>query len=293
MSESLPSLYFDLADWWPMLSSPEDYAGEAAIYHRVLVEACAVSPIEVLELGSGGGNNALHLKTHFKLTLVDLSPQMLAVSQRLNPECEHIQGDMRTVRLGRQFDAVFVHDAVSYLTSEDDLLAAMTTVFVHCRPGGAALFCPDETLETFHPYTRNGGHDTSDGSGRGLRYVEWVRDPNPGDGRYVMEMGICCCTATARCRPSTTGYRSAVFSCGTWLRLLAEAGFSTPELIIHEDEEFWDPGGGELFVDSNHSSTAKFQASEGDTLHWRGADGGYTVFATNPIRSHFSYGGRL
>ncbi|MCB0252885.1 MAG: class I SAM-dependent methyltransferase [Anaerolineae bacterium] len=247
MSESLPSLYFDLADWWPMLSSPEDYAGEAAIYHRVLVEACAVSPIEVLELGSGGGNNALHLKTHFKLTLVDLSPQMLAVSQRLNPECEHIQGDMRTVRLGRQFDAVFVHDAVSYLTSEDDLLAAMTTVFVHCRPGGAALFCPDETLDTFHPYTRNGGHDTSDGSGRGLRYVEWVRDPNPGDGRYVMEMGYLLLHGDGSVQAVHDRHVFGVFSRDTWLRLLTEAGF-IPQLIVDDNEDIWDSGGGELFV---------------------------------------------
>ena len=35
------------------------------------------------------------------MTLVDLSEEMLAVSRELNPECEHLQGDMRTLRLGR------------------------------------------------------------------------------------------------------------------------------------------------------------------------------------------------
>ena len=75
----------------------------------------------MLELGSGGGNNASHLKRRFQLTLVDRSPEMLAVSRRLNPECEHVEGDMRTVRLGRTFDAVFVHDAIAYITTEDDL----------------------------------------------------------------------------------------------------------------------------------------------------------------------------
>ena len=81
---------------------------------------------EVLELGSGGGNNAVHLKAGFDLTLVDLSAEMVAVSQPLNPECDHVVGDMRTVRLGRTFDAVFVHDAVAYMLTEDDLRAAMT-----------------------------------------------------------------------------------------------------------------------------------------------------------------------
>jgi trans-aconitate methyltransferase len=49
------------------------------------------------------------MKKDFEMTLVDLSPQMLEVSKRQNPDCEHVVGDMRTVRLGREFDAVFVH----------------------------------------------------------------------------------------------------------------------------------------------------------------------------------------
>lgn len=247
MSDPLPSLYFGLADWWPMLSAPEDYAQEAAVYRRVLLDTCATPPVEVLELGSGGGNNASHLKAHFKLTLVDLSPQMLAVSRALNPECEHVQGDMRTVRLGRQFDAVFVHDAVSYLTTEEDLRQAMITAFVHCRPGGAALFCPDETLESFRPYTDHGGHDATDGSGRGLRYVEWVRDPSPSDGQYVMDMGYLLLHGDGSVQAIHDRHVFGVFSRDTWLRLLAEAGFA-PKLIIDEDEELWDSGGGELFV---------------------------------------------
>lgn len=247
MTDPLPALYSDLADWWPMLSAPEDYAGEAAVYQRTLVNACQPPPVEVLELGSGGGNNASHLKAHFNLTLVDLSPRMLAVSRALNPECEHVQGDMRTVRLGRQFDAVFVHDAVAYLTSEDDLRQAMTTAFVHCRAGGAALFCPDETRESFRPYTDHGGHDATDGSGRGLRYVEWVRDPDPTDTHFIMDMAYLLLERDGTAQAIHDRHVVGLFSRDTWLRLLAEAGF-IPQLIIEEDEQIWDSGGGELFV---------------------------------------------
>jgi trans-aconitate methyltransferase len=59
------------------------------------------------------------------MTLVDLSEEMLVVSRRLNPECEHLLGDMRTLRLGRSFDAVFVHDAIDYMTTEADLRRAV------------------------------------------------------------------------------------------------------------------------------------------------------------------------
>src|SRR5918992_2651431 len=131
-----PKMYGELAGWWPLLSAPAAYAEEAEIYRRLLAEAADRPPETVLELGSGGGNNASHLKAHFRLTLVDLSAGMLDVSRELNPECEHVQGDMRAVRLGRVFDAVFVHDAIAYMTSEDDLRMVMGTAFVHWLPGG-------------------------------------------------------------------------------------------------------------------------------------------------------------
>ena len=79
MSE-LPKLYTELADWFHVLTAPEDYAEEAEFYRRTLVSACEQKPRTLLELGSGGGNNASHLKQHFEMTLVDLAPEMLAVS---------------------------------------------------------------------------------------------------------------------------------------------------------------------------------------------------------------------
>ena len=106
---------------------------------------------------------------------------MLAVSRQLNPECDHLVGDMRTVRLDRQFDAVFVHDAVMYMVSEEDLRNAIETAYVHCRPGGMALFVPDCVRETFSPATQHGGHD---GDGRSLRYLEWTYALEEGETSY-------------------------------------------------------------------------------------------------------------
>src|SRR5215211_162722 len=104
----LPRLYTDLADWFHLLTPPQEYGEEAAFYLRVLREAASTPPRTLLELGAGGGNNAWHYKHHLEqVVLTDLSAPMLALSRRLNPELEHIQGDMRTLRLGRVFDAVF------------------------------------------------------------------------------------------------------------------------------------------------------------------------------------------
>jgi len=122
--------YTTLAAWWPLISPLEDYAEEAG-YARRLLQSGAEPAREVLELGSGGGHNAAYLKSSFALTLVDLSADMLDASRRLNPECEHVRADMRSLRLNRQFDAVFVHDAIDYMVTECGLRAAMETAFVH------------------------------------------------------------------------------------------------------------------------------------------------------------------
>ena len=79
---SLPKLYHELASWWPLLSAPGDYAEEAGIYQHALVDACAAPPKSLLELGSGGGNNASHLKARFDMTLVDRSSETIPSLRR-------------------------------------------------------------------------------------------------------------------------------------------------------------------------------------------------------------------
>jgi ubiquinone/menaquinone biosynthesis C-methylase UbiE len=224
-------LYDELAAWWPLFSAPEDYAEEAAFFARVLTEACKPMPRTVLELGSGGGNNALYLKSKFEMTLVDLSPQMLAVSHKLNPECEHREGDMRTVNLGRAFDAVFIHDAIAYMTSEADLSAAIGTAYRHCSAGGVALFVPDCVRETFVAETKHGGHDGNDV--RSLRYLMWSFEPDPTDLTYRTDFAIVLRDARGDTRVVHDSHIEGVFPRAEWMRLLRAAGFE-PSILNDE-----------------------------------------------------------
>jgi len=218
-----PRFYEELAAWWPLFSAPGDYAEEAAYFGKVMHDSLDDAPATLLELGSGGGNNASYLKAHSRLTLVDPAPGMLEVSRGLNPECEHLLGDMRTVRLGRQFDAVFVHDAVGYMRTEAELRDAIGTVFVHCRPGGVALFAPDFVTETFEPSTYWGGHD---GERRALRYMSWSYDPDPSDTTYIADFAFLLREDPDRIRSVYDRHVFGLFSRETWLRLLADAGFN-------------------------------------------------------------------
>jgi len=190
--------------------------------------------VSLLELGSGGGHNAVHLKKWFSMTLVDLSPAMLAVSEELNPEVEHRQGDMRDVRLGRVFDAVFVHDAVEYMVTEGDLRRAMVTAFVHTRPGGRAVFVPDATAETFVPETDHGGSDAPDG--RGARYLSWSYDPDPGDTTTVTDYAFLLRDADGQVTVAHETHETGLYPRDTWLRLLRETGFR-PEAVTEQTTE--------------------------------------------------------
>ena len=221
-------LYHDIADWWPAISPPAEYAEEAKIYVD-MIRASARRPVrEILELGSGGGNNASHMKRAFAMTLVEPSDGMRENSRRLNPECEHLSGDMRHVRLGRTFDAVFVHDAVMYMTTENDLLAALETVAVHLAPGGVALVAPDATRESFSESTEHGGGE--DVSGRRARYLEWTLPPEPGETTYTVHYAFMLREVDGRVRVVHDVHREGMFPRATWLRLFREVGLDA-ELV--------------------------------------------------------------
>jgi len=164
------------------------------------------------------------------MTLVDLSPRMLLVSRKLNPDCEHIQGDIRKLRLGRTFDVVFVHDAICHMTTERDLRAVMQTAYEHCSPGGIALFVPDFVRETFLAGTDEGG------TGR-LRFLQWVFDPDPTDTTYLVDFAILMRNQKGEARVVHDRHVQGLFPRARWLQLMREVGLRA---VVIKDAEFRD-----------------------------------------------------
>jgi SAM-dependent methyltransferase len=213
--------YGDLAPWWPLISPPEEYAEEAAFAAELLAEGGTRT---VLELGSGGGHLASHLTGRYAMTLVDISEPMLEVSRRLNPTVSHHQGDMRTVRLGETFDAVFIHDAIDYMVTEDDLRRAVTTAYEHCRPGGIVVIVPDEVADSFESRTAHGGSDAEDG--RAARFLEWSWDSDPADTWTETQYTFVLRSADGRVEVASELHRLGLFSRDHWLTLLEDTGLA-------------------------------------------------------------------
>jgi SAM-dependent methyltransferase len=226
-------MYSDLAPWFHLLTHPSDYADEAAFVRRVVDDVAIGDARTLLELGSGGGNNASHLKARFLCTLTDVSPEMLALSRTLNPECEHLEGDMRSLRLGRTFDVVFIHDAISYLTTEADLRAAVETAAAHVRLGGVVILTPDATTEIFEPQTDHGGHDGEDG--RSLRYLEWTHAAT--GTTYDVDYLIIARGPGDDVRVVHDRHVLGVFPRATWERLVSEAGLELVDTTVEDPYE--------------------------------------------------------
>ncbi|MCA0458845.1 MAG: class I SAM-dependent methyltransferase [Chloroflexi bacterium] len=220
-------MYAELAKWWPLLSPADEYVEEATFFLQSLHDAGVKEGSTLLELGSGGGSNAYHFKQVYTLTLTDLSPEMLAVSQSINPKCEHIAADMRTLRLGREFDVVFAHDALDYMLTEADVRQALEIAYLHLKPGGVALFVPDHMRETFEPDSDHGGRDGEDG--RGLRYLEWTFDPDENDTTYTTHY-VFMLREGDTMHVEHDQHTCGLFPRAFWLQTLAAVGFQTTHL---------------------------------------------------------------
>jgi SAM-dependent methyltransferase len=225
-------LYTDLArDWYRLVTPLAEYRDEAADYRAMLAAAGVRPGAAVLELGAGAGHVAHFLKAELVPTLTDLSPDMLALSRAINPECEHVLGDMRTLRLGRRFDAVFLHDAVMYLTTAEDLRAALETAAAHLGPGGVALVVPDCTRETFRPAALTGGHDAD---GRSLRYLEWQHDPDPADTTALSDFVFVTRDRDGALAVAHDRHVWGLFAEAEWRAAFAAAGYVAERLTTAE-----------------------------------------------------------
>jgi ubiquinone/menaquinone biosynthesis C-methylase UbiE len=132
-------------DW---LADPAEYEDEVMVYVDLIKRTAAEPPNTLLHLGSGAGGHDRIFKRHFTVTGVDLSLGMLNKACVAHPDIEYLEGDMRILRLNRQFDAVVIPDSIDYMASQDDLRQAIQTAVVHLKTSGVLLVVA-KTEETF------------------------------------------------------------------------------------------------------------------------------------------------
>ena len=231
MSESndllrLPRLYDDLAPFWPLISPRADYAAESAVILGALEEhlegGSGRCRLTILELGAGGGQTLSHLTESFDAVAVDLSAPMLAHCRRLNPGVQTNVADMRTVRLGRTFDAVLAHDAIDYMVSIDDMRAVCATAAAHLEPNGVFLVAPTYVTENYCDFEN--AHDADRDERTEMAHVTFVHRPASSGTTYELVVTLLI-RRDGKLRIEVDRHTCGLFSIPQWQSALRHAGF--------------------------------------------------------------------
>jgi ubiquinone/menaquinone biosynthesis C-methylase UbiE len=146
-----PMAYGRFADIYDRVMRSVDYEAWAeyvlnCCYHLDLPR----EPLLNVACGTGNLEIELHERGVGDITSVDASDDMLRVAEekfrKEGMEVSLHRARMQHFDLGRTFGLVTcLYDSVNYLTSLEDLEAAIASVYRHVRPGGAFIF--DVTTE--------------------------------------------------------------------------------------------------------------------------------------------------
>lgn len=215
-------LYGDLAHLWHVYSPPEHYAEEAATFRARFQRHGIPDGAPVLHLGSGGGSLDHQLKEWYAVTGVDLSPAMIGRAASINPELEYVRGDIRDVRLGRTFPAVLVHDAISYMTTVEELEAVYRTAAAHLEPGGLLLALPEELRERLA--ARETSSSTHHSGDLVLSVMESCHDPDPADHEFEC-VYVFLVRRGSELQVEVDRHRNGVFELEEFLSAVRAAGF--------------------------------------------------------------------
>lgn len=135
------------ADQYDLLYSDKDYQAECDLIEGVFRRYAKGSIETILDLGCGTGSHAIPLaKRGYHVVGVDRSADMLShardkageVFPTRTPDIPaFVEGDVRTIDVGQQFDAVLMMFAVlGYQLTNEDVSAALGTVRKHLKTGG-------------------------------------------------------------------------------------------------------------------------------------------------------------
>jgi SAM-dependent methyltransferase len=138
------------AAYYDEMYSDKDYVGEVAYVEGLMREFAGPGELSILDLGSGTGKHAVELALRgHSVRGVDRSEQMVgraearksALSEQARAKVGFSVGDVRSVRLGSQFQVVLaLFHVASYQTTNQDLKDFLETARLHLRPDGILIF---------------------------------------------------------------------------------------------------------------------------------------------------------
>lgn len=142
-------MYDKSAGWYDAFYRDKDYEGEARRIAE-LVRQRHPAAMTLLDVACGTGRHLEYLAPTFRCTGVDLEARMLSVARPRVPEVSLVVGDMTTLDLGGQFDAVLcLFSSIGYVRTLDGLQRALAAMARQLAPGGVLVVEPWIRPETW------------------------------------------------------------------------------------------------------------------------------------------------
>jgi len=116
---------------------PEAGDETPAMCRRMFARYLPQPPASILDVGSGTGRDLASLaRDGADCTGIDILPAMIEFARAVRPQLRLEVGDMRSLRLGRTFDAILcMGSALMYALADRDVRATLQTFAAHAHPG--------------------------------------------------------------------------------------------------------------------------------------------------------------
>lgn len=231
-------LYSDYQWVWEMISSTGDYEPLSAYVVAKINEHETRKTKTLLHLGCGSGNMDFHLKKHYEVTGVDLSPDMLVSARKKNPECRYHTGDMRTFSTNSRFDAVIIPDSIDYMRSPEEMQQLFSNARKLLNPLGLLLAIVAYDPGKF-PQNRTTVDNVSD-KGIEVTFIENNYAPNLDENSFEATF-VLLIRDNRRLKTLIDIHTLGLFKRDVWFNELKRAGFDAimfqdPQLEATEQE---------------------------------------------------------
>jgi ubiquinone/menaquinone biosynthesis C-methylase UbiE len=136
-------LHNKLAKYYDRVYSFKDYLDETVRLQNLIIKYLESGGNTLLDVACGTGLHLKHLKDDFSCTGVDVNKSMLKIARKNAKGVTFKEADMKTLRLGKQFDVIVcLLSSIGYVKTAASLEKTIRNFSKHLKKGGLALIEP-------------------------------------------------------------------------------------------------------------------------------------------------------
>ena len=143
-------LHNNLAKYYDRVYSFKDYLDEAVRLQNLIIKYLESEGNSLLDVACGTGLHLKNLKDDFSCTGVDISKSMLKIARKNAKGVTFKEADMKTLRLGKQFDVIIcLLSSIGYVKTAASLEKTIRKFSKHLKKGGLALIEPSHAKSVY------------------------------------------------------------------------------------------------------------------------------------------------